>query len=145
MKYLFLALSIIMILMGCSQSETIVASNEDGEKERNMLIPGETFSVADFYILSETVLDLVLKNNTEEYLRFYLDYSVKCDSSAHASYFSSVLIVLSAFGTETDRIYLPRQQKKSTVCNLEMTSVRASDSEKFNTWTGTFRITTAKF
>lgn len=144
MKYLFFALSIIMSLMGCSQSETIVASNEGGEKEREMLVPGETFNVVDFYILSETVLNLVLKNNTEKYLSFYLDYSVKCDSSAHISYYSSNYIGLSAFETKTKRIYVANK-KKSTVCNLEMTSVRAFDSEKFNTWTGAFRITTAKF
>lgn len=113
MKYLFFALSIIMILMGCSQSETIaVASNEGGEKERKMLVPGETFTVADFYILSESVLALVLKNNTEEHLSFYLDYSVKCDSSAHVSYFSSNHIALSAFETRTEWIYLHRDSRK---------------------------------
>ncbi len=125
MKYLFLALSIIMVLMGCSQSETIAASNGGDAKERKMLVPGETFNVADFYIRSESALALVLKNNTEEHLSFYLDYSVECDSIAHVSYFSSDYIALSAFETTAEWIYLSNDiRKKSTVCNLEITTVR---------------------
>lgn len=143
MRYLFFVLSIVM-MMGCSQSETIAASNGGGKKERKMLVPGETFTIADFYI-SDSYLALVLKNNAEEHLSFYLDYSVKCDSSAHVSYVSSDYITLSAFETKTEWILLRSDSRKSTVCNLEMTTVRAFDSEKFNTWTGAFRITTAKF